>query len=109
MDPDEVTVVGLDDGDVLIPRDRTADLRRYVQPMPRFEVFPRQHDGRNLLILEVERGAEPPYGLQFGGKPLEFYVRRGASTYPATQTEVRELALATPRDVTSSPSHYPRR
>jgi hypothetical protein len=49
-------------------------------------------DGRLIAVLEVRPSSGRPYGLQFQDKPIEFYVRRGASTYPATQSEIRAIA-----------------
>lgn len=45
----------------------------------------------------MEQGQNPPYGLisspDARDKP-EFYVRRGASTYPAQPNDLRESTLA---------------
>jgi predicted HTH transcriptional regulator len=49
-------------------------------------------DGKVIVVLEIRPSSGRPYGLQLQDKPVEFYVRRGRSTYPATQAEVRALA-----------------
>jgi hypothetical protein len=97
MDPDEVTIVGLPNlDDPRGSRDRLADLiRAIVVPTPPFEARPIELGGKMLLILEVSRGDDPPYGIVTKQtRPIEFYVRRGATTFPASQYEIK--ALATP-------------
>jgi hypothetical protein len=37
-------------------------------------------------------GRAGPYGLRFGKAHPEFYVRRGASTFPASQDDIRYVA-----------------
>lgn len=96
VDPDELTLTGIDGAGDPGVRDRLGNLiRATVVPTPDFKVDTAALDGKDLMILSVPAGASKPYGLQFGGKPVEFYVRRGASTYPATQAEIRAAALST--------------
>jgi hypothetical protein len=77
---------------------RLAQLvRSIVTPTPAIEV--RQYDvgGRLLLVLAVEPGTRPPYGITLpgrSGKPIEFYVRRNATTFPAKPDEIRSTVLA---------------
>lgn len=47
---------------------------------------------RVVVILTVEPGTTRPYGVD-PVKP-SFYVRRGSTTFPATQEQIRALALA---------------
>jgi len=105
MNADEVTVEGLPG----IPqeiRDRLGNLIRgnLVPPDPNFDIKWAHIDGELLVLLEVKRSPGRPYGLKFGDKPVEFYVRRGASTYPATQGEVRNLVI-TGTQSTDRPAH----
>ncbi len=94
MDPDEVTPVGLS-GTAAATRDRLTDLiRGIVSPSPVFDFRSHELDGKLLVVLDVEPSATPPCGLQFQNEPVKFYVRRGASTYPATAEEVRAIAVA---------------
>ena len=54
-------------------------------------------DGKTLLVLAVSRGTSPPYGITLPGKqdkPVEFYVRRDATTFPARADELRNAVLA---------------
>ncbi len=52
-----------------------------------FEVCTVEH--RNILALYIAKGQFPPYGLN-PTKPA-YYVRRGATTFPARQDEVRTM------------------
>jgi hypothetical protein len=93
MDPDEMTLVGVDQDPKDI-RDRLGQLIRgnVVPPDPEYDVQSIRIKGKLIVVLEVRASAGGPYGLQFQDKPVEFYVRRGGSTYAATQSEVRALA-----------------
>jgi hypothetical protein len=103
VDPDEVTIVGLAPGEVGVPaRDRLGHLvHAIVVPTPEFEVKHFAIDGKELVVLRVARGQSGPYGLRFGQAPPEFYVRRGSSTYPASQTDIRSVALSQPEALVS--------
>ena len=93
MDPDEVTLVGVDQDPKDI-RDRLGQLIRgnVVPPDPEYDVESIRIEGKLIVVLEVRPSSGRPYGLQFQGKPVEFYVRRRRRTYVATQSEVRVLA-----------------
>lgn len=96
IDRDEVTVVGLSaDGDLNKERDRIGQLiRTRVLPTPDFHIHPQTVDGKQLLFLTVTAGTNPPYGVIPGpdhrDKP-EYYVRRGASTYPAQPSDFHTI------------------
>ncbi len=96
IEPDEVTVVGLGPGIDLRGRDQLGDLvRRYVVPTPEFEAHSVAVDGKTVIVLSVRRGEYPPYGyLSEPDRGIEYFVRRGASTFPAAQAEVRASVLA---------------
>jgi hypothetical protein len=97
MDPDEVTRVGIMDVGAQSARDRLGNLIRgnVVPPNPDFHVRWATVEGKLFIVLDVDRSASRPYGLRFQDKPVEFYTRRGASTYAATAEEVRDIALST--------------
>jgi hypothetical protein len=98
VESDEATMCGLDGIDVIAERDRLAQLARaIVTPAPEVEVRSYEQDGKTLLVLAVARGTSPPYGITLPGrqgKPVEFYVRRDATTFPARAEEVRNAVLA---------------
>ena len=100
MDPDEMTVTGLDGEDPTRLRDQLYDLiHRSVIPPPAATIGHYQVNGRTVLVLGVEPGQVPPYGIAVDkgsrDKP-EFYIRRGASTYPAQPGDLREAARSRP-------------
>ena len=98
VEKDEATVCGVDDVDLITARDRLAQLARStVTPAPEVEVAAYEVDGKTLLVLAVARGTDPPYGVTLPGrkdKPVEFYVRRDATTFPARPEEIRTAVLA---------------
>jgi hypothetical protein len=65
--------------------------------MAHVTVTPYTIDGKLILALDIEQGQSPPYGLisspDTRDRP-EFYVRRGASTYPAQPSDLREATRA---------------
>jgi predicted HTH transcriptional regulator len=111
IEKDEATVCGLDGIDPLRERDRLAQLvRAIVTPAPEVEVRQYNVDGKVLLVLSVGAGANRPYGITLPGrkdKPVEFYVRRDATTFPATADEVRNAVLASaPQPAADPPWAY---
>lgn len=98
IDSDEATVRGLEGIDPKQERDRLAQLARsIVVPAPVIEAQQYELDGKLLLVLSVEPGPNPPYGVTLpgrSGKPVEFYVRRDATTFPARPDEIRTAVLA---------------
>jgi Putative DNA-binding domain len=97
MDPDELTVCGLGSEDPKNLRDRLGNLiRESVIPTPNFSIDTHTVDGKALLVLTVQKSPSPPYAIVVDpgsrNKP-EYYVRRGASTYYAQPSDLRE-ALA---------------
>jgi hypothetical protein len=61
-----------------------------------------------VVAVIVEEGVEPPYGLTQGvdKQPL-FYIRRNATTFVATQAEIRAVARKrTPEEESRATSDY---
>jgi hypothetical protein len=114
VESDEATICGLDGIDLIAERDRLAQLARaIVTPAPEVEARSYTRDGKTLLVLTVSRGTVPPYGITLPGrqdKPVEFYVRRDATTFPARADEVRNAVLAaapsSPATPPWGPSYY---
>lgn len=78
-------------GDVQRQSDRIVNMiRDNVVPQPNMRIANCQLNAKRVLALFVDEGDLPPYGLD-PAKP-RFYVRRGATTFPATQAEVRAFA-----------------
>jgi predicted HTH transcriptional regulator len=107
VDRDELTVVGLGSEDPKKLRDQLSSMiRSRVIPTPNFEPDVYTLEGKTLLVLRVEPSPSPPYGVtvdESSKERPEFYVRRGASTYPAQPNDVRETTLARPDPETSQP------
>jgi hypothetical protein len=83
VESDEAAVCGVGDGDLIKARDRLAKLAwTLVTPSPVVEVCAYDVAGRTVLVMSVERGSSPPYGLKIGDR-IEYYVRRDATTFPA--------------------------
>ena len=107
IDPDEVTMVGVTTDDEQAERDRLGGIiHRILRPTPEFEARWATASGVRVLMLGVTPGRAQPYGIQLHGDgQIEYYFRRGASTFPATQQDVREAALRTaPTATQSSPA-----
>jgi hypothetical protein len=100
VDPDEVTVTGLSGDDPKELRDRLYGLiHRTVVPSPTVTIEPYEVHGETILLLHVEPGPAPPYGIAADkgarDKP-EYFVRRGSSTVHAQPGELREAARSRP-------------
>jgi ATP-dependent DNA helicase RecG len=82
-------------------RDRLSNIvRSWVSPAVRFRIDRTEAGGdRTVLIFRVEPGQEPPYGVGIRPTDIRFYVRRGATSFPAIAAELRALARSRPSDV----------
>ena len=94
IDRDESTINGLHVDDIKVARDSLGQMiRSRVIPTPGFKITHHVVDGKDLLLLDVESGVSPPYGLvvDSGSRDRpEYYVRRGASTYFAQPSDLAE-------------------
>jgi hypothetical protein len=95
IDSDETTVIGLDGGTAQELRDRLGDLVRVaVIPTPEFDVAPFIVNEKTVLVLTVEPGTGS-YGVvphRGGDDKPEYYVRRGANTYPAQPADLNQAS-----------------
>jgi hypothetical protein len=96
---DNGTIVGLppdtDVGKVLDTVTRFVASK--VAPLPSYSVGTIEVDGeldRLVLVLTVDSGTEPPYGVNPANP--QYYIRRGATTFPASADQVRALARSRP-------------
>lgn len=93
VEDDPVKIVGVKN--VRSERDRLNHLLNDVLvPGPPYKVLIQKVDRRQLLVVEVKKGDSPPYGIDKGNP--SYYVRRGASDFPATPEEVRTLSRNDP-------------
>lgn len=94
-------VVGVSDGGDVAGVDdarRTADAAAdAIDDLCEPQVAPRirveEVDGRDVVVIEVQPGAATPYHLRGRGLEQGTYVRVGATTRPAGEAMLRELAL----------------
>jgi hypothetical protein len=96
VDSDETTITGLEVVDTRQVRDGLINLiRNGLTEFPPVS-GPTEHvvDGKRLLVFTVDPGTGVPYAMTFqrGGR-AEYFVRRGASNFPARPEEIRQLVL----------------
>lgn len=78
-------------GDIAKEKDRLSNIiRNNVVPQSKFGIESCNLKGSTVIAIFIEEGDSPPYGLD-ANKTL-YYVRRGATTFHASQYEVRTLA-----------------
>ena len=97
---DDGTIIGLPtSSDESKVRDTvTRFVTSMVTPLPNFSIKSIRVKGdpvKTVLVLTVDPGVAPPYGIT-PAKPT-FYVRRGATTFPASSDQVRALARSRPQ------------
>jgi hypothetical protein len=100
---------GVEDNGVVVgvsavdPQEACDTVARFVSstvtPVPGFRVDGVPVDlegGREALVvvLAVEPGSQPPYGVNPANP--RYYIRRGATTFPASSDQVRALARSRP-------------
>lgn len=103
-----VVILGVKDktGEITGLKENASRKQDEIQNMIRSTVVPEVMarfgecviDHRKVLAIFIEKGQSPPYGL-YPTKPV-FFVRRGATTFPARQEELRALARS---DLSVSP------
>lgn len=94
VDRDEATVTGIEAADPQGARDRLGQvIRSRVIPTPDFDIALYTVDAEQVLVLTVQPGVSPPYAVvdsDARDRP-QYYVRRGASTYPAQPSDLAEV------------------
>ena len=96
---DDGTIIGLPGADDV--KDACDTVTRFVTsmvaPLPDFSIETVQAEGgvpMAVIVLTVESGSEPPYGVNPANS--QYYVRRGATTFPASASQVRAWARSRP-------------
>jgi ATP-dependent DNA helicase RecG len=91
---DDGTVYGID-GDIdLETRRITSSFRDSVIPDPSayFNVSLEKRDGKNIIMISVERGCSVPYCFsKYGLVPQGVYVRIGSNTVMSTHEHIRQM------------------
>jgi hypothetical protein len=92
---DHGAVVGLGIDDARKALDRMTQLiRDWVRPHVDFDTELADVDGKQVLLVRVDSGAEPPYGVATTDRRIDYYVRRSGTTFPATPADVRAFVRA---------------
>lgn len=64
-------------------------IKNNLTHLPIYSIYTQKLEGKDLLIVEVKAGNKPPYGINHSNP--SYYVRRGATTFPAGPDEIRNL------------------
>jgi Putative DNA-binding domain len=100
---DDGGVVGLGTDDAHTATDRMTQLiRDRVRPHVYFRTELAGVDGEQVLLVRVEPGVEPPYGVGTTNRRIDYYVRRDATTFLATPADVRASVRARLGDARSA-------
>jgi hypothetical protein len=88
-------VVGLEFDSGRSAMDRVTNLvTDWVRPPVDFTTLVTEVEGKPVLLLEVERGQETPYGIGTNDRGLEYFIRRNGTSMPARADEVRAAVQA---------------
>lgn len=88
---DEGSVVGLQGSTRQIVDRLTNLISDWVHPAPTCQIERSELDGQLVIVVDVARGDEPPYAAGTTRRNLTYYVRRNATTAPATPADVRTV------------------
>jgi hypothetical protein len=88
-------VLGLGEESTARTVDRLTNMvSDWVRPLPDFECQTVEVGGRSVIAIEVSPGTGVPYGIGTTDRDIRYYVRRGATTFPATPADVRAFVRA---------------
>jgi Putative DNA-binding domain len=94
FDRDETTVLGIPGDPTKVRDDLERRIRAAVDPMPDYSITVHTLGDKNVFVLDVPPGQHEIYGIipNSGARDKpEYYVRRGASTYPAQPEDFAEI------------------
>lgn len=92
---DEGAILGLKDQDLRKAVDRlTTLIGDHVRPRVHFAPELVTINDMPVLAVTVDPGQEPPYGVGTSDRNLVYYVRRGATSSPASPAEIRAFVRA---------------
>ncbi len=97
---DDNTVIGITDPDATILKVTNA-IRDTIKPDITMHTLSeiRQIQGKNIVVVHVQKGTACPYYLTGKGlRPEGVYVRQGASTAPATESAILKMIKETGGD-----------
>jgi hypothetical protein len=67
----------------------TLLIRDWVKPLVDFHPTATEIEGRTVVLVRVEPGVDAPYGVGTSERRVDYFVRRGGTTFPATPADVR--------------------
>jgi ATP-dependent DNA helicase RecG len=96
---DDGTILGVDEDQIVATLDRLTNLiTNTVRPLVDFRYERVTINGRPVIELAVQSGSNTPYGVGPTDRKVAYYIRRGATTFPAAPADVREFVRSrTPR------------
>jgi hypothetical protein len=104
---DDGTILGIDDAQIARSLDRLTNLiTESVRPLVDFHLERAAISGRTVIELTVQRGANAPYGVGSTERKVAYYIRRGATTFPAAPADVREFVQSR---IPRAEPHFPLR
>jgi hypothetical protein len=95
VDDEDHTIIGLGHAYNRTDLDRLTNLiTDWVRPLPHFRSAMVEINGKGVIVLDIAPGDEPPYGIGTDERNVQYYVRRGATTFPASPSNLRALIQA---------------
>lgn len=97
---DDGTVAGVEDIDETMLK-CTNTLRDSIKPdvTPFSTCYVENIEGKNVVVLEIQKGTSSPYYMASRGiRPEGVFLRQGASTVPATETAILKMIKNTDGD-----------
>lgn len=104
-----VLYVGIDNDGEVVGVDNADETMLKISNMVRDAIRPDvtmflhydliEQEGKQIVVMEVQRGTNRPYYLEAKGlRPEGIYVRQGTSSVPATDTAIRQMIKETDGD-----------
>jgi hypothetical protein len=101
---DDGAIIGVGDHPIRRSLDRLTNLiTECVRPLPDFGCEVVEIIGNAVILINVASGSQAPYGVGTTERDVRYYIRRAATTFPASSADVRELVQAR---VPASPALY---
>jgi hypothetical protein len=107
---DDGHIVGLDHAGKGKAMDRVTNLLTdWVRPRVHFQLEHVHVNDAQVLIVDIDAGADPPYGIGTTDHNVVYYVRRGATSFRATPADIRALVRSRLQPTTDPHFPFPHR
>jgi hypothetical protein len=107
-DDGEVVGLGADVSQEAVDR-LTSLIDAWVRPRVTFSSALVDVRGARVLLVDVAGGADPPYGVGTKDQDVVYYMRRGATTFPAGPLDIRTFVLSRIESTSALPYRWLRR